>query len=104
MIRRPPRSNRTDTRFPYTTLFRSADLACQPQAAGDLDDAENQRPGGHQIKQEDDGGAGPQHADQADHDGGAGGHEQQSAPHVADRKSTSLNSSNSCAYRMPSYA
>src|SRR3546814_17570629 len=23
MIRRPPRSNRTDTRFPYTTLFRS---------------------------------------------------------------------------------
>src|SRR3546814_11237929 len=25
MIRRPPRSNRTDTLFPYTTLFRSAD-------------------------------------------------------------------------------
>src|SRR3546814_9628872 len=25
MIRRPPRSTRTDTRFPYTTLFRSAD-------------------------------------------------------------------------------
>src|SRR3546814_13483538 len=24
MIRRPPRSTRTDTRFPYTTLFRSA--------------------------------------------------------------------------------
>src|SRR3546814_8535405 len=23
MIRRPPRSTRTDTRFPYTTLFRS---------------------------------------------------------------------------------
>src|SRR3546814_1026067 len=23
MIRRPPRSKRTDTRFPYTTLFRS---------------------------------------------------------------------------------
>src|SRR3546814_13174659 len=23
MIRRPPRSNRTDTLFPYTTLFRS---------------------------------------------------------------------------------
>src|SRR3546814_3588937 len=38
MIRRPPRSTRTDTRFPYTTLFRSrpavaADSApdlCQP--------------------------------------------------------------------------
>src|SRR3546814_1650497 len=26
MIRRPPRSTRTDTRFPYTTLFRSLDL------------------------------------------------------------------------------
>src|SRR3546814_12124841 len=24
MCRRPPRSTRTDTRFPYTTLFRSA--------------------------------------------------------------------------------
>src|SRR3546814_2345125 len=34
MIRRPPRSTRTDTLFPYTTLFRSArdqsphDLSC----------------------------------------------------------------------------
>src|SRR3546814_21078949 len=27
MIRRPPRSTRTDTLFPYTTLFRSG-LAC----------------------------------------------------------------------------
>src|SRR3546814_11176102 len=26
MIRRPPRSTRTDTRFPYTTLFRAAVL------------------------------------------------------------------------------
>src|SRR3546814_5749961 len=26
MIRRPPRSTRTDTLVPYTTLFRSADL------------------------------------------------------------------------------
>src|SRR3546814_14265657 len=26
MIRRPPRSTRTDTLFPYTTLFRSADF------------------------------------------------------------------------------
>src|SRR3546814_11509430 len=33
MIRRPPRSTRTDTLFPYTTLFRSAlelDRADQP--------------------------------------------------------------------------
>src|SRR3546814_6675271 len=28
MIRRPPRSTRTDTLFPYTTLFRSA--GCHP--------------------------------------------------------------------------
>src|SRR3546814_21125671 len=27
IIRRPPRSTRTDTLFPYTTLFRSPDLA-----------------------------------------------------------------------------
>src|SRR3546814_9295747 len=27
MIRRPPRSTRTDTLFPYTTLFRSTTLA-----------------------------------------------------------------------------
>src|SRR3546814_7347021 len=26
MIRRPPRSTRTDTLFPYTTLFRAVDL------------------------------------------------------------------------------
>src|SRR3546814_3395237 len=26
MIRRPPRSTRTDTLFPYTTLFRSCDV------------------------------------------------------------------------------
>src|SRR3546814_8643348 len=34
MIRRPPRSTRTDTLFPYTTLFRSAGLVepTQPTA------------------------------------------------------------------------
>src|SRR3546814_1875984 len=30
MIRRPPRSTRTDTRFPYTTLFRSDAVAFFP--------------------------------------------------------------------------
>src|SRR3546814_9033921 len=36
MIRRPPRSTRTDTLFPYTTLFRSATSArpdCRPPRA-----------------------------------------------------------------------
>src|SRR3546814_12649521 len=28
MIRRPPRSTRTDTLFPYTTLFRSGNNDC----------------------------------------------------------------------------
>src|SRR3546814_10157775 len=30
MIRRPPRSTRTDTRFPYTTLFRSSLRVLRP--------------------------------------------------------------------------
>src|SRR3546814_9291133 len=30
MIRRPPRSTRTDTLFPYTTLFRSPSMAGDP--------------------------------------------------------------------------
>src|SRR3546814_10744898 len=35
MIRRPPRSTRTDTLFPYTTLFRSRQQAVeQPQLGG----------------------------------------------------------------------
>src|SRR3546814_3867715 len=33
MIRRPPRSTRTDTLFPYTTLFRSSE---HPEEAADL--------------------------------------------------------------------
>src|SRR3546814_2539449 len=33
MIRRPPRSTRTDTLFPYTTLFRSQGLAEIPSLA-----------------------------------------------------------------------
>src|SRR3546814_15016557 len=32
MIRRPPRSTRTDTLFPYTTLFRSDEEVGQPVA------------------------------------------------------------------------
>src|SRR3546814_2360381 len=31
MIRRPPRSTRTDTLFPYTTLFRSPDVPPPPR-------------------------------------------------------------------------
>src|SRR3546814_3594132 len=31
MLRRPPRSTRTDTLFPYTTLFRSGDIVADAQ-------------------------------------------------------------------------
>src|SRR3546814_12733585 len=34
MIRRPPRSTRTDTLFPYTTLFRSPRAAAKAAGTG----------------------------------------------------------------------
>src|SRR3546814_19479776 len=41
MIRRPPRATRTDTRFPYSTLFRSVVVVvadgCGGSPADDLD-------------------------------------------------------------------
>src|SRR3546814_8996480 len=40
MIRRPPRSTRTDTLFPYTTLFRSDVIATDEQLG---------KPAGHDI-------------------------------------------------------
>src|SRR3546814_14925097 len=43
MIRRPPRSTRTDTIFPYPTLFRSADIARQGQGAVILHDRQRER-------------------------------------------------------------
>src|SRR3546814_3479178 len=48
MIRRPPRSTRTDTLFPYTTLFRSLELGVLAEAADegavDLQDVHGQVP------------------------------------------------------------
>src|SRR3546814_15137295 len=38
MLRRPPRSTRTDTLFPYTTLFRSIDRLGELVEPGRLDD------------------------------------------------------------------
>src|SRR3546814_2499744 len=56
MIRRPPRSTRTDTLFPYTTLFRSDDLAgvSGDDAANQLDLARR----GVDLDVHDDGGIG----------------------------------------------
>src|SRR3546814_4710135 len=39
MLRRPPRSTRTDTRFPHTTLFRSADITRTPTSQQIQNDA-----------------------------------------------------------------
>src|SRR3546814_3672257 len=36
MIRRPPRSTRTDTLFPYTTLFRSIAVVAYMMEPGDV--------------------------------------------------------------------
>src|SRR3546814_19571167 len=36
MLRRPPRSTRTDTPFPYTPLFRSPPVRCKCLASSDL--------------------------------------------------------------------
>src|SRR3546814_18120040 len=38
MIRRPPRSTRTDTLFPYTTLFRSYDVVREVERLPDVPD------------------------------------------------------------------
>src|SRR3546814_7202431 len=43
MIRRPPRSTRTDTLFPYTTLFRSVPAECA-SGASLLPDCADRRP------------------------------------------------------------
>src|SRR3546814_12708486 len=43
MIRRPPRSTRTDTLFPYTTLFRSPRPAKRLLIKGDSDQQRPQR-------------------------------------------------------------
>src|SRR3546814_11945108 len=47
MIRRPPRSTRTDTLFPYTTLFRAA-CGIAPRRAADA--AARMRAGAAQIQ------------------------------------------------------
>src|SRR3546814_17777029 len=44
MIRRPPRSTRTDTLFPYTTLFRSRHEATDPVEAAILRIAKHEPP------------------------------------------------------------
>src|SRR3546814_10968150 len=96
MLRRPPRSTRTDTLFPYTTLFRSDPLSDpggflitgfseqisqrlqrRYMIAHDLDDTEQRKEHNHP-------GDSPNHA---------AGDYAQDGPKCVDRKSTRLNSS-----------
>src|SRR3546814_12110447 len=81
MIRRPPRSTRTDTLFPYTTLFRS-DAVEQPamprnELARILDPRAALHPALREVAE-----LREQAHEQADPQG-----------HAGDRKSTRLNSS-----------
>src|SRR3546814_14848339 len=54
MIRRPPRSTRTDTLFPYTTLFRSLALLAvhvgEHRRVGQVDLVGGHRPGPHRAE------------------------------------------------------
>src|SRR3546814_6644065 len=45
MIRRPPRSTRTDTLFPYTTLFRSSAFEPTPYGRGKMGSVQLECPG-----------------------------------------------------------
>src|SRR3546814_11474239 len=55
-LRRPPRSTRTDTLFPYTTLFRSRQLTSRPQPVSHQQPCElpQHQDGKHGHDQEDD--------------------------------------------------
>src|SRR3546814_9732209 len=108
MIRRPPRSTRTDTLFPYTTLFRSPveepvsmQLAgCSPYEMAEAAKLNEDRGAaiidinmGCPVKKVVNGEA-----------GSALMRDLPLAASLIDRKSTRLNSSHYCAYRMPSSA
>src|SRR3546814_19455052 len=55
MLRRPPRSTRTDTLFPYATLFRSPPVpAFVPVAGNDVSDRHAHRPGALHLRAEPD--------------------------------------------------
>src|SRR3546814_12043391 len=53
MIRRPPRSQRTDTLFPYTTLFRSKENESLTGTGGGLRPAVKQRQGRTPMNKDD---------------------------------------------------
>src|SRR3546814_9720458 len=116
MIRRPPRSTRTDTLFPYTTLFRSLAGASELDDAADVlafahvavavvDLVERVAVGDQLVELQ---GALAVHGEEVRDLGPRVGRPEDRAldllVHHGDRKSTRLNSSHYCASRMPSSA
>src|SRR3546814_16196930 len=96
MIRRPPRSTRPDTLFPYTTLFRSdrrvaARLLPRHPAAAAADGAHALGP--HRQRVERGGGARQPRAEQLRRGQGGAARRVEVAGAREDRKSTRLNSS-----------
>src|SRR3546814_20026635 len=96
---RPPRSTRTDTLVPYTTLFRSAKRCCAtyPHPRAEPDRAPSAGKAGTAAP------AAGQHGTVL----GLAARQPESTFQrrtSADRKSTRLNSSHYCAHRMPSSA
>src|SRR3546814_8823383 len=115
MIRRPPRSTRTDTLFPYTTLFRSrphkdrrkstSTTPCDPSASygGTRDAAKSPRNAGGRCARKNHSGSRIWHRDHVAppdtrHLRRVSTHDP--AQRRQDRKSTRLNSSHYCAPRM----
>src|SRR3546814_12270884 len=58
MIRRPPRSTRTDTLFPYTTLFRSDPVLRPDQRLTELREGLGGTAAGHRVPERLDGAGG----------------------------------------------
>src|SRR3546814_1066296 len=115
MIRRPPRSTRTDTLFPYTTLFRSIARGDEPLGAprhlGDIvvpemfEECVERRHDRRQCaKPLDEFGAGGFRFGLVDGLSVIVEHVDRSRRTRVDRKSTRLNSSPYCATRIHTYA
>src|SRR3546814_14329552 len=119
MIRLPPRSKRTYTLFPYTTLFRSI-VSVSVAHTGDVGEARHQRLFDALSQGDIDHAATMATTAESQHHQTLGGNRFQRHPALVrrqlridfgidhmtqtDRKSTRLNSSHSCASRMPSSA
>src|SRR3546814_6564609 len=100
MIRRPPRSTRTDTLFPYTTLFRSLNVSYPPDTDPQGEAAAHLRMIKATLKATFPNVDGPVSASADD----LSSLFVMPVGVVVDRKSTRLNSSHYCTTRMPSSA